>query len=459
MGQASPPNSPRQSERASHPEVWAGIECTRVRIGRRRADQLDLTGHRERIADIDLVASLGVTAIRYPVLWEHVAPNGLERADWRWTDERMERLRSHGIRPIVGLLHHGSGPRGMSMLHPRFVAAFANYARAVAQRYPWVTEFIPINEPLTTARFGGLYGWWQPHQASREMCARLLLVQCAAIRAAARAIREVNPGASIIVNEDVGRTFATPPLADLAAHLNERRWLTWDVLFGRVNGRHPMYAWLAGTVENTILLRDLTDDPCRPDILGVDHYVTSDRFLDHRVNSYIPERRGAGDAPYVDVEACRVPGVPTRSVTRAIRDTWVRYRAPMALTEISLAGDAHDQVAWWNEAWRAASSARASGIDIRAVTAWALFGAVDWHCLMRRPEGIYEPGPFDVRLSPPATRPVAAAIAAAARLSGSRRAEREAAAADAWIFESNAENAATRPTGWWTRRDRFTLTI
>src|SRR3954447_6823496 len=421
MASASPRRPPASARTGSVPQGWGGVECSRARVGRRLADQLDLTGHRQRKGDIERIASLGVSAVRYPVLWEHVAPNGLARADWRWSDERLSALRAARVKPIVGLLHHGLGPRGMSILHPGFVAAFARYARAVAERYPWVDAFVPINEPLTTARFGGLYGWWQPHLASREVFARLLLVQCAAIRAASRAIREVSPNATIIVNEDVGRTFATEPLADLAAHYNERRWLTWDVLFGRVHGRHPMYAMLAGTAANALLLRDLTDDPALPDMLGVDHYVTSDRYLDHRVDAYVPERRGGGKLPFVDVEACRVHGVPPRSVARAIRDTWQRYRAPMALTEISLAGDPNDQVAWWNEAWSAAVAARDSGADVRAVTAWALFGAVDWHCLMMRPDGIYEPGVYDVSTEPPRARPVAAAIAACARAARNAR--------------------------------------
>jgi dTDP-4-dehydrorhamnose reductase len=36
------------------------------------------------------------------------------------------------------------------------------FARAVAQRYPWVDSYTPVNEPLTTARFSGMYGHWYP---------------------------------------------------------------------------------------------------------------------------------------------------------------------------------------------------------------------------------------------------------------------------------------------------------
>ena len=223
-------------------EAWAGIECSRVRVKRRIVDQVALTGHRDRLADIERIAGLGVRACRYPVLWEHVAPRGLATADWTWADDRLGRLRAAGVRPIVGLLHHGGGPRGMSLRHPAFPAAFARYAAAVARRFPWLLDYLPINEPLTTARFAGLYGVWHPHAAAPEPFARLLIGQCLAIRAAMRAVRTVQPAARLIVNEDVGRTSGTVACADLAVEYQTRRWATWNLLFGRVDRHHPMQA-------------------------------------------------------------------------------------------------------------------------------------------------------------------------------------------------------------------------
>ena len=40
-------------------ELWAGIECTRNRVGDRYLDQLELSGHDRRIEDLDLFAELG----------------------------------------------------------------------------------------------------------------------------------------------------------------------------------------------------------------------------------------------------------------------------------------------------------------------------------------------------------------------------------------------------------------
>src|SRR5688572_21983465 len=132
-------------------ELWGGVECTRNRVGDRYFDQVQSTGHSGRTADVDLFAALGLRTVRYPLLWETTAPNGLDAADWRKTDKRLGRLRALGIEPVVGFLHHGSGPPHSSLLDPTFPEQLAEFGRAVAARYPWLRLFTPVNEPVTTA--------------------------------------------------------------------------------------------------------------------------------------------------------------------------------------------------------------------------------------------------------------------------------------------------------------------
>ena len=144
-------------------ELWGGHECTVNRVQECYRDQTLLSGHQARIEDLSLFASLGVKALRYPVIWERVAPNSPDERDWTWTDERLAEIRRLGMRPIAGLLHHGSGPSYTSLVSDNFVELFADYAEAAAERYPWVEDWTPVNEPLTTARFSALYGHWYPH--------------------------------------------------------------------------------------------------------------------------------------------------------------------------------------------------------------------------------------------------------------------------------------------------------
>ena len=138
-----------------------------------------ITGHQDRMEDLDLAAGLGITKLRYPVLWERTERGG--ELDWTWSDERLGRLRELRIDPIIGLLHHGSGPAHTSLIDPLFPEKFCAYARAVATRYSWVNYFTPVNEPLTTARFSGLYGHWYPHCKNETVFLRALAGSSAAL--------------------------------------------------------------------------------------------------------------------------------------------------------------------------------------------------------------------------------------------------------------------------------------
>jgi dTDP-4-dehydrorhamnose reductase len=242
------PTQGTEKLRAAPPELWGGVECTVNRVGGRYFDQLELNGHGARASDLELFASLGIKAIRYPVLWERTAPEGLARADWTWPDARLARLRELNLRPVVGLLHHGSGPPHTSLVDPAFPEKLAAYARAVAERYPWVEDYTPVNEPLTTARFSGLYGHWYPHGRDNQTFARALITQLRAVVLSMKAVREVNPSARLIQTEDLGKTFSTraqvsgrvrerAALADLRRALRQARPRAPDVGLPHGRGR------------------------------------------------------------------------------------------------------------------------------------------------------------------------------------------------------------------------------
>src|SRR4051794_34805863 len=81
-------------------ELWGGLECTVNRVLDQYFSQMERNGHHDRREDLERFATLGIRAIRYPVLWENIAPEGLDRADWSWPDERLHGLRKLGITPI-----------------------------------------------------------------------------------------------------------------------------------------------------------------------------------------------------------------------------------------------------------------------------------------------------------------------------------------------------------------------
>lgn len=418
-------------------ELWGGIECTVNRVGDRYIDQVVLTGHQHRFDDLDRFADLGIKALRYPVLWERMVPTDPAQPDWSWTDERLARLRELGIRPIVGLCHHGSGPRWTGLLDPEFPHHLARFARAVSERYPWVDAYTPVNEPLTTARFAALYGHWHPHARDERTMVRALVHECLAVQLAMQEIRQVNPSAQLVQTEDLGRVWSTPRLRYQADYENERRWLSLDFLCGRVTEKHPLWQHLWWLGLTRAELDPFRERPCPPDIIGGNYYVTSERFIDHRRHRYPAVTHGGnGRDTYADVETVRVLADWSPSPASLLEEVWERYRRPVAITEAHLGSTLNEQVRWLAQVWQDASRLEESGVDIRAVTIWSLLGAWDWHCLVTREDGHYEPGVFDIRGDAP--RPTQLASLARSLAVG----------------ELPGWKATSRP-GWWERPERI----
>jgi dTDP-4-dehydrorhamnose reductase len=422
----------------SRPELWGGAEATIVRLHDGYRDQAAETGHRDRPADIDLMAELGLTTVRFPILWEAVAPESPDRLDFSWTDDRLAMLRERGIKVIGGLLHHGSGPKYTELLDPDFPKKLADYAARVAERYPWIEMWTPVNEPLTTARFSALYGHWYPHTRNYGAFLRALVNECNGTFEAMRAIRERIPGARLVQTEDLGKTFSTAPLRYQAVHENERRWLSLDLLCGRVDGRHPFFAFLRDAGVGHAALDRLATGEGKPDILGINHYLTSERFLDHRMHLYPQHFHGDnGRDRYADAEAVRVKRLEDDTgFAPRLREAWDRYKIPIAITEVHHGCHRDEQLRWFAEVWETATQLRSEGIDLRAVTIWSMFGNVDWRFLLTQRNGFYDTGAFDAR-------------------SGSPRPTVIARAAKAYAKGETFDHPALDSPGWWRRPPRL----
>ena len=376
--------------------LWGGVECTINRVGDTYLDQIEQTGHEGRADDLDRFATLGITALRYPLLWESFARAAEPEGLWAWHDERLKRLERMGVRPIIGLIHHGSGPPQTDLLAGDFASGLAAHAKEAATRYPWVRDWTPVNEPLTTARFAALYGHWHPHARNERAFWLALLNQIDAIRWSMRAIRAVVPRARLIQTEDLGHSDATLERKAQAVFDNARRWASWDMLTGRFVPGHALWEHVTALgLEDR--LHAIAQAPCPPDILGLNHYLTSDRFLDHRLDRHPPTSHGDSAAgPLADVEAVRVLNDPP-GLAGAARACWARYGIPIAFTEIHNGCTREEQMRWLWEAWTIAGKLRDEAIPIQAVTAWSLLGAQDWDSLLTDSAGHYESGVFDTR--------------------------------------------------------------
>ena len=244
---------------------------------------------------------------------------------------------------------------------------------------------------------------------------RLLVDECRATVLAMREIRAVNPRARLVQTDDLGTIYGAPSLQYQVDFENERRWLGWDLLSGFVRPGHALYRHLVGWGIGARELAWFEEHACPPDVIGIDHYVTSDRYLDPAVERYPPHTRGGnGRDAYADVEAVRVREEPGTSLAAAVTTAARRYRVPIALTEVHIGCSVDEQQRWLDDAWLTCARLAATGVDVRAVTAWALLGSFDWDSLLTCDRGNYEPGAFDVSSGEAQRTPLGEHVAALA---------------------------------------------
>ncbi len=377
-------------------EFWASPEATIARLDAERyRDQRADTGHLAREDDIERLAALGVTASRYPVLWESVAPSDPRERDYTWEARRLGRLERCGVEPIVTLLHHGGGPRYTSLLDDAFPELFADYAEATARRFPNVRWWTPVNEPLTTARFSALYGAWYPRARDDRAFAQALVNEVLGYLLAAERISRVVPGARFMLTEDIQSfTVADAGVAEYAAHKRERVYLSTDLACGNVDARHLLWPYLVGRCEVPVeTLKRIRRLARPPDLLGWNYYPNSERYL------WTNEDGTFGNIALVDVDRRRL------GLSRLLRAAWQRFALPMALSEVHVYGNEAERARWLLQRYADVIALRDEGVDIRAFGAWAAFGMVDWTSLLceqqdRREDGLYTCVPGDAQPQP-----------------------------------------------------------
>ncbi|MDO7854728.1 family 1 glycosylhydrolase [Hymenobacter convexus] len=358
-----------------------GIENSNPTIqnGKVRVDELEKCGHYKHWQkDFDLVEELGICFLRYgpPIHKTFLGPG---KYDWSFADMTFQDLLRRNIAPIVDLCHFGVPDWIGNFQNPDFPALFGQYAKAFAQRFPWVQLYTPVNEMYICAQFSARYGWWNEQLSGDQPFVTALKYIVKANVLAMQGILEVRPDAIFIQSESSEYFHAENPAAIKPAEtMNAERFLSLDLNYGkRVNS--SMYEFL---MDNG-MTRDeyhffLDNKMKRHCIMGNDYYYTNE----HRVSAD-GSTRASGEIFGYHV------------ITSQYHD---RYRLPVMHTETNIWQGPHgdEAVNWLWKEWANVLRVRNDGVPMVGFTWYSLTDQVDWDTALREdnnrmnPVGLYD---------------------------------------------------------------------
>lgn len=359
-----------------------GIENSTPTInkGKERVDELEKCGHYTHFEkDFDLVKEMGIRFLRYgPAIYKTFLSDN--HYDWAFPDEAFRNIQQRQIVPIVDLCHFGVPDWIGNFQNPDFPALFASYAKAFAERYPWIQLYTPVNEMYICALFSAKYGWWNEQLTGDRNFVTALKNIVKANVLAMQEILKVRKDAIFIQSESTEYYHADSPASiSVAEKKNALRFLSLDLNYGR-RVESEMYEFLMDNGmtrdEYHFFLEKNLRHHC---IMGNDYYITNE----HRISK--------DETTYASGEIFGY-----HVLTMQYYD---RYKIPVMHTETNLnqGPGGHEAVNWLWKEWANVLRVRNDGVPIVGFTWYSLTDQVDWDSALRENNGNINPlGLYDL---------------------------------------------------------------
>ncbi|MGI8546240.1 MAG: family 1 glycosylhydrolase [Gemmatimonadaceae bacterium] len=369
-----------------------GIECSYPTIehGRVRRDELEECGHYERWReDLGLVKELGLKVLRYGLPY-HRMHLGPAKYDWEFADQVMAEMRRLRIEPILDLMHFGVPDWIGNFQNPELPTSFAEYTAAVAERYPWVRCYTPVNEIYVTARVSAKDGLWNEQLTTDRAFVTAMKHLVAASILGTQAIVKQRPDAIIVQSESAEYTHqaCATPSKEIGLR-NKLCFLSLDLLYA-----HPPDADVFMYVLDNGMTRDeyewfMQGEPPGYQVMGNDYYGGNERVI-------LPD-------------GSVLSGEDVFGWYLTTKQYYDRYKKPVMHTETNVF-DAERAPEWLWKQWMNVLKMRADGVPVLGFTWYSLTDQIDWDLELTKKLGHVNPcGLYDLDRKP---RPVAAAYRA-----------------------------------------------
>lgn len=366
-----------------------GIECSYPTIdqGRTRRDQLAECGHYQHWRkDLQLVKDLGLKVLRYGLPY-HQIHLGAGRYDWSFADDVMQEMQRLGITPILDLLHFGVPDWLGNFQNPELPIHFGDYCAAVANRYPWVRYYTPVNEIYVTARVSAKDGIWNEQLKDDRAFVTAMKHLVAASILGTQRIAECRPDLVVIQSESaeyIHEACAVP--SQEVKLLNSLRFLSLDLLYAVPPDAHICMYLLDNGLTREEFNWFMAGEPPGFQVMGNDYYGRNERIL------------------LADGSSCQ--GEDVLGWYQITREYYDRYRKPVMHTETNVF-DAEKAPCWLWKQWVNVLQMRKDGVPVLGFTWYSLTDQIDWDIELAEKKGTVNAcGLYDLNRQP---RPVAQA--------------------------------------------------
>jgi beta-glucosidase/6-phospho-beta-glucosidase/beta-galactosidase len=366
-----------------------GVECSNPTIdnGRTRRDLLQECGHYDRWQeDLALTRELGLLVLRYglPIHKTFLGPG---KYDWEFADLVMGEMRRLGITPVLDLLHFGLPDWIGNFQNPELPVLFAGYCDAVAERYPWVRYYTPVNEIYVTAKSSTLDGIWNEQLKTDHGFVTAMKHLVAASILGTQAIAHRRPDCVIVQSESAEYIHEVKATQSKEVALtNKRRFISLDLLYA-----HPPDADVCHYLGDNGLTREEYDwfmagEPPGYQIMGNDYYGRNEHIL--------------------KPDGTMCPAEDVMGWYQITKEYYRRYKKPVMHTETNVF-DPEAAPTWLWKQWINILQMRSDGVPVLGFTWYSLIDQVDWDIALAKKNGtVNKSGLFDLDRKP---RPVAEA--------------------------------------------------
>jgi beta-glucosidase/6-phospho-beta-glucosidase/beta-galactosidase len=267
-------------------------------------------------------------------------------------------------------MHFGVPDDLETFQHPGVPSRFTAYARAFAERYPWVRYYTLVNEPLITSMFSGRLGYWNEQRKDDRSFTRALLTVARCVVLGRRAIEAARPDALFLQSDSCEYYHPVHPRAiPHAAFLNELRFAAFELFLG-----HPLpgvvadYLLRHGARRDELGWFELHGDDTRC-IAGNDYYAACEQEV-----LADGSRRTAGER---------------LGYYHLARQYQKRLGVPIMQMETNAAGG--DSVEWLTRQWTDTVRLLQDGVPIRGFIWYGFVNHVDWDTSLRQDNGHEDP--------------------------------------------------------------------